>query len=170
MKNLYVFVFILTLSACNSTSQESESTTLSAIKPTITIAHFTGDYVTESYAKRKEGYDWMAVTISDNGNQTANIRVRSTIAKKKPSCTFEANAVLLNDSTLTYVAPRITGGKDATLPDSTTMFFIKKGNDLEISTKDFNNRFDLMYYCSGGGSLMGLYTVAADLDESELSK
>lgn len=106
----------------------------------------TGNYVDDSYAKRSEGYDWVAVSVNQLSPKEIEIKVRSRADKKKPTCTFDANANKVNDST--YQA--ITNGKYLIISFS--------GNQLTISGKSDDDEAILAFYCSGGASLAGNYS------------
>ncbi len=64
----------------------------------LTSKHF-GTYVSESYEKRNEGYDWIAVNVSKGGIDKLNISVRSRADKKKPTCSFNVIASKVNENT-----------------------------------------------------------------------
>lgn len=61
-----------------------------------------GNYVSDFYAQRNEGYDWVAVSVKKNSPDEIFLSVRSRADKKKPTCTFDTKAYKINDST--YVA------------------------------------------------------------------
>ena len=69
---------------------------VSTSEPTEEV-HVLGNYVSESYSQRSEGYDWVGVTIDEAQNDQIAISIRSRADKKKPTCTFDAKAVKVDD-------------------------------------------------------------------------
>ena len=67
---------------------------------------YLGDYVTDSYENRSEGYDWVAVTLDTLGINQYQVIVRSRSDRKKPTCRYSSEVVPLNDSTLKSLAYR----------------------------------------------------------------
>lgn len=104
---------------------------------------FTGDYVTEGYSQRAEGYDWSVVSIYALSDSTSNITVRSRADIKEPTCKFDG---------IGYVSA--SGDTLTTLYDDGKIYFTLSGNTLHI-TSDTPNL--LSFFCSGGGSLRGDY-------------
>ncbi len=128
-----------------SCGKETETTEVKKIEEKQIQKEFAGNYVTESFEKRKEGYDWMAVKVSHENENEINVSVRSRSDKKKPTCTFDAVAKKMDDNSFYSEL------------DKGTVLFKFSNDTLSISTKEFDNRFMLQYFCSGGGSVMGSY-------------
>ena len=64
----------------------------------ISSIQFEGNYVSDGYEKKYEGYDWVAVTVRQTGNSTYHLRIRSRMDIKKPTCTFDAEATKLDSN------------------------------------------------------------------------
>jgi len=121
------------------------------------LESFSGDYVSSEYNKRSEGYDWVAVTIKQKTDSTAHISVRSRADRKKPTCTFDADAVKTNNNTLMASVE----GKN--------IVFTLNADTLKIDTEKKEDINILNYFCSGGGSLMGAYKkINEALDKTQI--
>lgn len=131
-------------------SETSQQTDVTNIDP-------SGDYVSDGYEKRKEGYDWVAVSVRHTSDSSIHVAVRSRADKKKPTCTFDADAVAANDTT--YKAS--VEGKN--------ILFVFTNDNIVISTENEEDKYLLNYYCSGGGSLADSYKkIHEPLDEKQL--
>ena len=116
-----------------------------------------GNYVSESYERRSEGYDWVGVSVTQINDSALKISVRSRADKKKPTCTFDATAAKINDTT--YSAPA----------EGKTVLFVFRDSSLVISTRLKEDEGILYYYCSGGGSLADTYQkIYEPLDEKQI--
>jgi hypothetical protein len=145
----------LVLVACKTESEEN-SETKNEKSFTCEIA---GTYVSSQYFNRKQGYDWMAVVIEMVNDSTAKIKIRSRIDIKKPTCTWTTFATCTGDNLLTANF------------EGTSIEFEKEGDDLEIRAKEEGDEGKLHYFCSGGGSIAGMYKLLKDsLDESTLDQ
>lgn len=121
------------------------------------IDSIEGDYVSEGYLKREEGYDWVAVTIKAIGTREAYISIRSRADRKKPTCTFDGIGNIENNGLIKVDF------------DGKNILFLSKNNDLRITTENEDQEDFLMYFCSGGGNLAGTYKKLEDpLDEKQL--
>lgn len=137
--------------------KNKDKKTIEVIPPTKVAMELSGNYVSEAYEKRNEGYDWVATTVLQTSDSTMQITVRSRADKKKPSCTFDANATKRNDSV--YAAN--VEGKN--------ILFTFKENTLNIATEKAEESSILNYYCSGGGSLADTYKkINEPLDEKQI--
>ncbi len=105
-----------------------------------------GHYVTDGYARKDQGYDWVAVSVYPLNQHRVRISVRSRVDKKKPSCTFDGLVTPINDSTLVF------HGNDFSI------YFNFSGDTLVVGADSRENQNRLFYYCSGGASLAGTYT------------
>ncbi len=151
---LIILILLFTNGCKNKTENTSTSTTTAPVKKDV-----SGNYTDDSYVKRNEGYDWVAVIVKASSDSTLHISVRSRADKKKPSCTFDADAKLTNDSTYTAVSE----GKNIifTFTDST----------ISINTENEADKGILNYFCSGGGSLEGNYKkIKEPLDEQQIDQ
>lgn len=127
------------------------------VKPT--VSSLVGNYVSEDYGKRSEGYDWVAVLVSQISDSTVKIAVRSRADLKKPTCRFDAEAVLVGVDTL------------KSFYDGRAILFVLKGDKLSISAENQKDDNLLCYFCSGGASLAGDYKkIAEPLDNNQIDK
>jgi len=117
-----------------------------------------GDYVQDSYHQRSEGYDWVAVTISNETEEGAHMQVRSRTDIKKATCSYDADLQRQADGVFT-----------AAIEGPATMVVTIKDGTLNIATKNPENAIRLMWYCSGGGTLEGSYQkLDQPLDTSQI--
>lgn len=124
----------------------------------LTSKHF-GTYVSESYEKRNEGYDWIAVNVSKGGIDKLNISVRSRADKKKPTCSFNVIASKVNENT--YKA----------YENNVDIVFSFQEDYISIYTENKENNDVLTLYCSGGASLHGKYRlIVGNADQSQIDK
>lgn len=131
----------LLLSACGTTDTSNKNSTEG------TQAH-VGEYVSEGYEQRADGYDWVAVSVSAHETEdTLAIKVHSREDIKKPTCSLETTATAQDAGR--YVAD----------VDGTSIVFEFKDNTVSISAGHDTEAHALMYFCSGGGSLIGDYTL-----------
>lgn len=105
-----------------------------------------GEYVSAGYEKRTQGYDWVAVNISNTGqSNTISIDIHARDDIKKPTCQLKTTAIAVGDN-----AYRVDD-------DGTAILFRFDADTLTISPDEGTNRHALMYYCSGGASIAGSY-------------
>ena len=121
--------------SCNTKVEKSESQ--------LPVKTYTGDYVSDGYAQRDEGYDWSVVSIEQSGDSTFNISVRSRADIKKESCSFNAAAVL-----------SATGDTLISRYDDANIYFTVSADTLTISS---DTPSILYFFCSGGATLAGEY-------------
>ncbi len=105
----------------------------------------TGYYVTDEYDKRLEGYDWIGISVKLKNDTVFLISVRSRSDLKKPTCTFDGEAVGISDNTLKSIF------------ENKPILFTFSNNILEISMEDKQDKDFLHFFCSGGGTLAGRY-------------
>ncbi|WP_149275945.1 hypothetical protein [Pareuzebyella sediminis] len=123
-----------------------------------------GNYVSEGYRQRAEGYDWVAVSVKKLDSEKISIKVRSRADKKKPTCTFDATAYKQDDTIYTTVV----NGK--------TVIFDIHQDSLSIRTEEAGEDGILYFYCSGGATLAGNYRKikgvidATQVDKTDFSK
>lgn len=149
--------FLALVSCKNETKKtHTQETTQEAVTTTLSV---TGNYVSSEYEKRDEGYDWVSVAVKAAKDEQLKIAVRSRADKKKPTCTFEALAKKVNDSTFSATA------------EGKTILFSFKDNQISITTQNESDSNILNFYCSGGGSLAGSYQkIEGDLDQTQIDK
>ena len=149
---------LLALSGCNNTIKANVDNH-SVKQPTATIMPavqaVVGDYASEDYANRTQGYDWVGVMIRAEGNEQIDIKVRARSDIKKPTCQFDGKATLMGQD-------EAHGVFFQTKVDDSAVFFQFKGNKLTIDSQD---RYVLNRFCSGGGTIVGEYKkLAGDLE------
>jgi hypothetical protein len=151
-------ILLLNLPACNPKSEsQSVEETVAEIKPKSLTKNYLGNYVSDSYDKRDEGFDWVAVTISQEQEDQIQIKVRSRADKKRPTCTFDATAYPMDESTF-----------QASINGETILFSFNE-NSIKIKGGSENSEGVLAFYCSGGGSLAGTYQkIDEPLDSSQI--
>lgn len=145
------------LSGCNSVTHHTANTPnhaleqeISTLTPAMQAA--VGDYASEGYKNRAQGYDWVGVIVRADGNEQIDVKVRARSDLKKPTCQFDGKATLM--------------GQD----DAHGVIFQTKVNDKQVffQFKDSTLTIDgpesdvLSYFCSGGASLAGEYQKLAD--------
>jgi hypothetical protein len=108
------------------------------------------------YAQRNEGYDWVAVRVRADEDETLSISVRSRADRKKPTCTLDRTLYPKKENVY------------YTTEEGQEIYFAFSGDSLTITSNDPQNTV-LYYFCSGGGSLAGTYTrVEGSLDEEQI--
>ena len=156
MKQIFGIIFLgMALFSCRDGKESREQKTESIPSP---ISNFEGDFVSDGYDQRNEGYDWISVSIHAQSDSVADIQVRSRSDLKKPTCSYEGKGILHDAHTL-----------KAEMLDGKHMLLKVDGDHLTVqrATKEDENM--LYYYCSGGASLAGTYTkITEPLDESQL--
>ena len=119
---------------------------------------FTGNYVSEDYFKRSEGYDWMVLTVNMVNKKLAEINIMSRSDIKKPTCTFYSKAVVISKDSL------------AAEYDGSLIIFAFTDSSVFVNTNSDQNTSILNYFCSGGGSIGGEYIkLKEELDSSQLN-
>ena len=107
---------------------------------------FVGDYATDDYARRCEGYDWVSVTVEKMHDQAAYIKVRARGDKKRPTCSFDGVGMVKSATVLEAEF----GGRP--------LLFTVEGDVLTVSVTVEEDKGILHYFCSGGATLEGPYT------------
>lgn len=141
---------LVVLTGCNNMAPsipkiESAIQTQTALSPAVKKA--IGDYASEGYNQRQQGYDWVGVMVRPSGIEEIDIKVRARSDIKKPSCTFNGKATLMGQDDAHGVIFQTVAN------DSTTFFQFKDGQ-LTIDSED---KYALNYFCSGGATLTGDY-------------
>ncbi|MFZ2843678.1 hypothetical protein [Psychrobacter sp.] len=151
---------LLALSGCNNTTKanvDNHSTMqpnamLSTATTSPAVQVIVGDYASEDYAKRAQGYDWVGVMIRSEGNEQIEIKVRARSDIKKPTCQFDGTATFMGQDDAHGV---IFQSK----VNASTAFFQFKDDMLTIDSQD---KYALNYFCSGGATLVGNYEKLED--------
>jgi hypothetical protein len=142
-------VLFCILVSCNQPSQVTEKN--------ITAGSFEGIYVSEGYALRGEGYDWVAISLCALTDSSVQVAVRSRADLKNTTCTFDSEALVTEQGLLSIPFE----DKEITLT--------LQGDTLKIGGRDEKSSNLLYYFCSGGGTLKGTYTrVTGPFDETQL--
>lgn len=104
---------------------------------------FQGSFVTSGFPN-----DYFQSLEISRKNDCYQIVISGSKVKGKAACSFEGSGLLKNESLYVPIEN-----------DAKTVYMIIKPIDkgLEVKTEHFDDRFSLMYYCSGGTSLMGTY-------------
>ncbi|MCT4673687.1 MAG: hypothetical protein N4A37_10660 [Prolixibacteraceae bacterium] len=161
-KHLFAFAILLMAVGCvnNTTKKEISKEKQEHKKGTITTStEVIGNYVSDGYDKRKEGYDWVSVIVTRIDNNKINLKVRSRADKKRPTCTFDAIAYKRNDSIY-----------QTSVQGKSVLFRFNK-DQINISTENDQDNSVLYFYCSGGASFAGSYKkIHESLDPSQIDK
>lgn len=160
MKNtiaLSFITFLFTIISCKNEPNKTKKTTIQESQKSIDVS---GNYVSDAYQKRDEGYDWVAVKVTNAENENLNIQIRSRADKKKPTCTFDVwNVNKLIDNTY------------QTFIDGKAILFQFSNNEIIIIAKNEADNGLLSFYCSGGASISGSYKkIDTPLDEKQIDK
>ena len=151
---------LLTLSGCNNTTKanvDNHSTMqpnamLSTATTSPAVQIIVGDYASEDYVKRAQGYDWVGVIIRADGNEQIDIKVRARSDIKKPTCQFDGTATFMGQDDAHGVIFQ------SKVNDSTAFFQFKD----DMLTIDSQDKYALNYFCSGGATLVGNYEKLED--------
>ena len=148
-------ILFFTIGCKNDTKKIKEVST----SETTGVLSVLGNYVSEDYSKRNEGYDWVAVLVTETENNKLNISIRSRADKKKPTCTFDAVTKKVDDKTY------------QTQIDGKSILFEFTNTQINITTEKEEDEGLLYFYCSGGASIAGSYLKMNEpLDQSQIDK
>jgi len=115
----------------------------------------TGYYVSDEYFQRQDRYDWIAISVKQNGDSLIDVAVRSRSDIKRPTCTFDDSAVLIKPDTFQAKI------------NSSIIHFVFSDSSMQITSDDDGI---LAYFCSGGGSLRNTYQkLTQDIDTTQLN-
>ena len=155
-KILFVTMMALLVYSCNTKTKKQEKVETQKEQKVVENDDFDGNYVNNSYSQRMEGYDWIAVMVSEESDNQLKIAVRSRVDKKKPTCTFDAVAQKLDKNTYTSV-----------VQDKKVLFRFN-ANSIAIETEKKEDSGILNFYCSGGASIADTYIkINEQLDETQ---
>lgn len=134
LKNiLLIFTFLFLLTSCSSKNKSLEYSNNSLV------------FVTKSYMKKQEGYDWTSVKFEKLDKNQTRVIIRSRADKKRPTCTFDG------------IAYKKSKNKYISYTANANIVFIIKNNKLNITTEKNSNENSLYFYCSGGATLKAEY-------------
>ena len=146
------------LSSCKLDKENPLDASQTEPEEEVSLPSIYGNYVDGSYARRNEGYDWVGVRVQNGNEGQIQVQVRSRADKKRPTCTFDATAFMISDST--YQA----------LVDGKQVMFSFANKKLTISTEPQDENV-LYFYCSGGATVAGTYDkIEEDLDTFQVDK
>ena len=120
---------------------------------------YSGNYVTEEYQKRNNGYDWLVLSSFKKTDTTIHIKVRSRNDRKKATCTFEG------------VGVKIGTGVFKVANENFTVLVHFKDSQARISGVGIENDESVLHwFCSGGASLSDytFYKLNETLDSTQL--
>lgn len=153
-KIVTAFILIATVAACKTNSKP-----VPAAQESNNIA-VAGNYVTSDYQIRNEGYDWMAVKVTELSDSMLQISIRARADIKKPTCTFDAKAYKTEPGNVFNATVEGFG-----------VYFTFEADSLVISGETDQDNEMLGYFCSVGASLAGVYHKTAEpLDTAQIDK
>ncbi|WP_224484638.1 hypothetical protein [Robertkochia aurantiaca] len=159
MKNhLPVWLLLIAFISCKENKSDANYNAEGKPKDAVSFDHY-GSYFTESNEKREQGYDWVKVSLTEKEEGTAHVQITSREDKKRPTCTYNSVAVIVNDSTLRVA--------DTLAP---FLLEVHKNGELTLKTENEEESDKLMFYCSGGGNLAGKYYRMDDTAASDFKK
>ncbi|MBP6863323.1 MAG: hypothetical protein KBC57_13330 [Neisseriaceae bacterium] len=151
-KTTWLTLPLLSLALYGCAQPSAPTVAATPIEPAI-----LGDYVSDGYAERAAGYDWVAVSLKEGKDQQIKVSVRSRNDRKKPTCTFDGYAKKTGAQTYTTTA----NGQPVTLTVTPTQ--------LTIAADTTEGAGALAYFCSGGATLAGSYDkLPGSVDPSQL--
>lgn len=155
--NFYAILMVLfVIISCKNETKKIEDVSKTEFTEEFNIE---GNYVSKDYSKRSEGYDWIAISVTEAKSNQVNISVRSRADKKKPTCIFDAVANKVNDKVY------------QTQIDGKSILFEFTKEQISITTKDKNNEGLLFFYCSGGASIAGTFQkINEPIDQNQIDK
>lgn len=155
--NFYISVIVLFLTiSCKTEIKEVEEVTKTEITEKLNVF---GNYVSEDYSKRSEGYDWVAVSVTETKSNQLKISVRSRADKKNPTCTFDAVAKKIDDTIY------------QTQIDGKSILFKFTNAQISITSEKVEDKGSLYFYCSGGVSIAGTYQkINEEIDQNQIDK
>lgn len=147
---------LVLLAACNREVKNSQQEASGMSSDSITAAEtaipekteqadlYSGEYITGEYPK---GYYQSLKVESTSANQYT-VSFSASKVKGKEACRFQGNGSIIND---TLKVPVEWNEKTVQM----TLFL--RNDTMVVFTENFDDRFALNYYCSGGASLTGNY-------------
>lgn len=117
-------------------------------KQPLTLKDFEGSY---TQGGEEKGAYTQTMTISPSEDNQVEVTIAQSGGKGK-GCTFTGIGHIVNN--------QIEIDLQEIQPELNAVMVIRQnneGNGLNVFTSDFDQRYDLMYFCGGGGSLAGDY-------------
>lgn len=138
----WVMFYILML--CMGCSEHGELTKKE--KKPVALSDYAGTFASDGYEHRSKGFDYLSVQISPINDTLAQVSVRSRADNKKPTCSFDSQAVFLAS----------TGELEAEFEGKSIHFDLDE-DTLSISAPDDDDHMILYFLAPGGSALMGNY-------------
>lgn len=113
----------------------------------LTSANFEGTFVMGD-TTLENGY-LQNLNIKALGDRKVMVSISSEGAGK--GCEFDAEGIIINDQIEVAL-----NAKHSAMSSTMTIRFTSE-NNLTVFSSEFDDRYDLMYFCGGGGSLAGDY-------------
>lgn len=155
--NFYVIMMFLFLAfGCKKETKKTDKFLTSEVTEESSVL---GNYVSDDYSKRSEGYDWMAVSVTGTETNQLKISVRSRADQKTPTCTFDA------------IAKKIKNKVYQTQINDRFIRFEFTDEQITITSEKKENDNLLYFYCSGGASIAGTYKkINEPIDQNQIDK
>jgi hypothetical protein len=153
---LYLFLLYYCLTACSPESKQQPDITITASPTTTTDSLITqkptkilnnthlGEYL---WQEDPQGY-FQTVKVTQGTRGEYEVSFSASVIKGKPGCTFTGKGSIVNDTLKVPIEWR---------KKKVNMTIFVKGDTVKVFTENFEDRFALNYYCTGGGSLAGDY-------------
>ncbi len=160
-KSVFIVLLSFTIVACEQNTKNAKENQIrnnnTEEQTAEMISTIYGNYVDDSYNKRGEGFDWVAVSVKQNGDKSISVSVRSRADKKRPTCTFDTKAFKKDKNS--YVA----------LYEGKKIIFDFSEYNLTISTENQEDSSLLNFYCNGGATIAGTYKkIKGNLDAKQI--
>ncbi len=156
-KTVLIALLCVSIVACKDTKGNHIQNDNKAEQTAKKISTIYGNYVDDSYYKRAEGFDWVAISVKQNGDKLISVSIRSRADKKRPTCTFDAKAY--------------KKGKNSyeTVQDGKKIIFDFTEGNMAISTKNQEDSYILNFFCNGGATIAGTYKkINESLDSKQI--
>jgi hypothetical protein len=146
----------LLYSACTKPQEQNAPETDVEAAPKEEIQNFSGNYVSNGYSKRMNGYDWVAMVV-EHKDDFVEFKVRSRADNKKPTCLYDGKA------------NRTGGSIFNTYVDGNPVSLKFRGDSLIVEALDEEGERALFFYCSGGATFAGAYQkIEGSLDPEQM--
>ncbi|MDR5590347.1 hypothetical protein [Christiangramia sp. SM2212] len=156
LKSIFKILVFLSILGCKESKPENDQVNDSPNNSTLNII---GNYVSDSYNKRDEGYDWLAINIQQVSSENYQLKVRSRADKKRPTC--------LMDLSINKVSE---GEYSGILQGKKIMVDFSK-DSLRIYPENKSGEAVLSFYCSGGATVAGSYSkITSEIDPDQVDK
>lgn len=139
-------IIFLSFSGCGKKDDPIIQNDSTKTKSNLKVDQFAGNYGDDSYSARSTGADYKVLSVIKTGEHDVQIYIRSRADIKKPSCTFKSIAVPISENVLRAEY------------EGTGILFTLAGDKITISAEKSESGGILNFFCSGGGSIGGVYT------------